>query len=178
MRIKRLQDELHIRNDELDRLSRVDGLTGLYNRRHIDEQLGKEILTAERHGQPLAVLMLDIDHFKRVNDVDGHPAGDQVLRQFADRLTEATRAGDTVGRWGGEEFIVIAPHTDLDGALGLGERIRAAVADDEMVAGDHTIAVTVSIGCGIGPAGGRLVERADAALYRSKSEGRNRVTAD
>jgi diguanylate cyclase (GGDEF)-like protein len=178
VRIKRLQDELRIRNEQLDRLSRVDGLTGLYNRRHIDQQLRKEVATAERHHQPLAVLMLDIDHFKRVNDVEGHPAGDQVLREFASRLTEVTRAGDVVGRWGGEEFIVIAPHTDLDGALGLGERIRAAVADTPMDVGDHTIAVTVSIGCGVGDDGRALVERADAALYRSKSGGRNRVSAD
>jgi two-component system, cell cycle response regulator len=178
VRIKRLQDELRIRNEQLDRLSRVDGLTGLYNRRHIDEQLRNEIATAERHHQALAVLMLDIDHFKQVNDVEGHPAGDEVLRQFAARLAEVTRAGDIVGRWGGEEFVVIAPHTDRDGALGLGERIRAAVADQAMDLGDHTISVTVSVGCGIGIEGGGLVERADAALYRSKHEGRDRVTAE
>jgi diguanylate cyclase (GGDEF)-like protein len=178
VRIKRLQDELRIRNEELDRLSRVDGLTGLYNRRHIDEQLQNEIATAERHNQPLAVLLLDIDHFKQVNDVEGHPAGDQVLRLFASRLTAVTRAGDVVGRWGGEEFIVIAPHTDLDGAFGLGERIRAAIADEAMDLGDHSISVTVSIGCGIGIEGGNLVGRADAALYRSKDDGRNRVTAE
>jgi two-component system, cell cycle response regulator len=178
VRIKRLQDELHVRNEQLDRLSRVDGLTGLYNRRHIDQQLQNEIATAERYGEPLSVLMLDIDHFKRVNDVEGHPAGDQVLREFAARLTAATRAGDVVGRWGGEEFIVIAPHTALEGALGLGERIRASIAGQPMDVGDHTIEVTVSIGCGVGLEGGGLVERADAALYRSKSGGRNRVSAD
>jgi diguanylate cyclase (GGDEF)-like protein len=177
VRIKRLQDELRIRNDQLDRLSRVDGLTGLYNRRHIDEQLQNEVNTATRHDQPLAVLMLDIDHFKLVNDVEGHPAGDQVLREFAGRMRTVSRAGDVVGRWGGEEFIVIAPHTDLEGAVRLGERIRAAVADQPMDLGGHSIAVTVSIGCVVGLDADGLVKRADAALYRSKTEGRDRVTA-
>jgi diguanylate cyclase (GGDEF)-like protein len=177
VRIKRLQDELHLRNAQLDMLSRIDGLTGLYNRRHADEQLQKELSTADRHDQPLGVLMLDIDHFKRVNDVEGHPAGDQVLREFTARLRNVVRDGDVVGRWGGEEFIVIAPQTDMDGARRLGERIRAAAADTPIAVGDHTVAVTVSIGCAVGLGRDDLVARADAALYRSKSEGRNRVTA-
>ncbi|MET0461145.1 MAG: diguanylate cyclase [Ilumatobacteraceae bacterium] len=177
VRIKRLQDELHLRNLQLDMLSRVDVLTGLYNRRHIDEQLEKELSTATRHGQPLAVLLMDIDHFKRVNDVEGHPAGDQVLREFAARLRAAVRVGDVAGRWGGEEFIVIAPQTKIDGALLLAERIRAATADEPMYVGDHAITVTVSVGCVVGLDPATLLDRADAALYRSKSEGRNRVTA-
>lgn len=177
VRVKRLQDELRIRNDQLDKLSRIDGLTGLYNRRHIDEQLQKGLNIARRHDQPLAVLMLDIDHFKLINDVEGHPAGDRVLQEFARRLEAATRVGDVVGRWGGEEFIVIAPQTDMDGALRLGERIRAAVADEGMETGDHRVSVTVSIGCVVGLDAAELIDHADAALYRSKSEGRNRVTA-
>ncbi len=177
VRVKRLQDELRIRNDQLDKLSRIDGLTGLYNRRHIDEQLQKGLNIARRHDQPLAVLMLDIDHFKLINDVEGHPAGDRVLQEFARRLEAATRVGDVVGRWGGEEFIVIAPQTDMDGALQLGERIRAAVADEGMETGDHRVSVTVSIGCVVGLDAAELIDHADAALYRSKSEGRNRVTA-
>jgi len=177
VRIKRLQDELRIRNDQLDALSRIDVLTGLYNRRHIDEQLRKEVSTAHRHDQPLAVLMLDIDHFKLVNDNEGHPAGDRVLQEFAARLRAVTRDGDIVGRWGGEEFVIIAPHTDISQALTLGERVRAAVADTPIDLGDHGLPITVSIGCVVGvgtPA--ELVEQADAALYRSKAEGRNRVT--
>ncbi|MBA2281954.1 MAG: diguanylate cyclase [Actinomycetota bacterium] len=178
VRIKRLQDELQLRNEQLDKLSRVDGLTGLHNRRHMDEQLEKELSTGVRHGQPLAVLLLDIDRFKLVNDVEGHPAGDRVLQEFAARVLSVVRVGDVVGRWGGEEFVVIAPHTDRPGALRLAERIRAAVADETMDVGDHRIPVTVSIGCvvGLGPAAGLLAD-ADAALYRSKDEGRNRVTA-
>jgi two-component system, cell cycle response regulator len=177
VRIKRLQDELQIRNDQLDRLSRIDGLTGLFNRRHIDEQLQKELSTAVRFEQPLALLLLDIDHFKLVNDVEGHPAGDRVLQEFAARLLSAARVGDVVGRWGGEEFIVIAPQTDLDGAMRLGERIRASVADEPMDVGDRSISVTVSIGCVVGFDAADLVDRADVALYRSKRDGRNRVTA-
>ena len=177
VRIKRLQDELRIRNEQLDRLSRVDDLTGLHNRRHIDEQMQKEISTARRHHQPLAVLMLDIDHFKHVNDREGHPAGDLVLQEFARRLQAVTRDGDVVGRWGGEEFIIIAPQTAGDQAMTLGERVRAAIADRPIDLGDHSLSITVSIGFAVGlgtPA--ELVEDADAALYRSKAEGRNRVT--
>ena len=177
VRIKRLQDELRVRNEELDRLSRIDALTALYNRRHIDEQLNRLVHAAHRHEQPLAVLILDIDHFKRVNDVEGHPAGDRVLKEFAARLVAVVRTDDIVGRWGGEEFVVLAPQTDETGALSLGERLRAAVADGPFDLGDHAIPVTVSIGCSVGTDGARdLVDRADVALYRSKEEGRDRVT--
>ena len=177
VRIKRLQDELRVRNAQLDALSRIDGLTGIFNRRHLDEQLQKECNTGRRHTQPLAILMLDIDHFKLVNDSEGHPAGDRVLQEFALRLTASVRSGGVVGRWGGEEFLVIAPQTNLAEAGMLGERIRAAIADRAVNLGDHDIAVTVSIGCAVGHgAPTELVEQADAALYRSKAEGRNRVT--
>jgi diguanylate cyclase (GGDEF)-like protein len=177
VRIKRLQDELRLRNNELDLLSRIDGLTGLYNRRHIDEQLEKECSTARRHGQPLAILMLDIDHFKLVNDHEGHPAGDQVLQEFATRLQATIRGGDVPGRWGGEEFLIIAPQTNIEQAVLFGERLRKAIADQPIDLGNHSIPITVSIGCAVGlkpPA--ELVDQADAALYRSKAEGRNRVT--
>jgi diguanylate cyclase (GGDEF)-like protein len=177
VRIKRLQDELRVRNQQLDTLSRVDALTGLNNRRHIDEQLQREVSTARRHQQPLAVLMLDIDHFKQINDRDGHPAGDRALQEFAKRIQAVTRDGDVVGRWGGEEFIIIAPQTNVDQAMTLGERVRTAIADRPIQLDGHSIVITVSIGCAVGlgtPA--ELVERADAALFRSKAEGRNRVT--
>jgi two-component system cell cycle response regulator len=179
VRIKRLQDELRMRNEQLDQLSRVDGLTGLHNRRHLDEELVKEGNTARRHQQPLAVLMLDIDHFKHVNDEEGHPAGDRVLQEFALRLQATVRSGTIVGRWGGEEFLVIAPQTNAADAMILGERIRKAIADQPVDLGDHSIPITVSIGGSVGvlpPA--ELVARADTALYRSKDAGRNRVTID
>ena len=178
VRIKRLQDELRLRNADLDRLSRIDGLTGLYNRRHIDEQLRKETASASRHDQPLAILMLDIDHFKKVNDTHGHPGGDIVLVECARRLQSIARDDDVLGRWGGEEFIIIAPQTDLDGALALGERVRAAIAENPIDLSDQKIAITVSVGCAaaIEPVKS-LVAKADSALYRSKAEGRNRVTS-
>jgi two-component system cell cycle response regulator len=179
VRIKRLQDELRVRNEQLDQLSRVDGLTGLHNRRHLDEELVKEGNTARRHQQPLAVLMLDIDYFKDVNDREGHPAGDRVLQEFATRLKATVRSGTIVGRWGGEEFLVIAPQTDSGDARILGERIRQAIANQPVDVGDHSIPITVSIGGSVGvlpPA--ELVARADTALYRSKDAGRNRVTIE
>ena len=123
VRMKRLQDELRMRNDQLDALSRVDALTGIFNRRHLDEQLVEAGKTASRCQQSLAIFMLDIDHFKQVNDSHGHPAGDQVLQEFARRLKATLRAGNIVGRWGGEEFLVIAPRTTPDEAMMLGERI-------------------------------------------------------
>jgi len=178
VRIKRLQDELRVRNEQLDRLSRIDELTGLHNRRHVDEQLKKEISTARRHDQPLAVLMLDIDHFKSVNDQEGHPAGDRVLQEFAARVQAVTRDGDVVGRWGGEEFIIIAPQTSVSEALTLGERLRQAITERPVDLGDRAVSITVSIGCAVGVGTPeQLVEQADTALYRSKSEGRDRVSA-
>ena len=177
VRIKRLQDELRIRSDELDRLSRIDALTGLYNRRHIDEQLQKEGSAAHRHQQPLAIVLLDIDHFKQVNDLEGHPAGDQVLREFARRLQTSIRIDDVLGRWGGEEFLIIAPHTDVDDAIALCDRLRRSIAERPIDLGDHSLSLTVSIGCAVGlkpPA--ELVDHADAALYQSKADGRNRAT--
>ncbi len=178
VRIKRLQDELRARNAELDLLSRIDGLTGLYNRRHVDEQLSRQEGAALRHKEPWAILMLDVDHFKRVNDTYGHPGGDRVLVEVARRVRSVARIDDIVGRWGGEEFIVLAPHTDLPGAHALGERIRTIIADTQCDVGDQTTPVTISIGCAAGHTTARnLVALADDALYRAKADGRNRVSA-
>jgi diguanylate cyclase (GGDEF)-like protein len=177
VRMKRLQDELRMRNDQLDALSRVDALTGIFNRRHLDEQLVEAGKTASRSQQPLAIFMLDIDHFKQVNDGHGHPAGDHVLQEFARRLKATLRAGNVVGRWGGEEFLVIAPRTTEQEAMMLGERIRLSIADEPVDLGSVRLSITVSIGCGVGlKPSAELVALADAALYRSKAEGRNRVT--
>ncbi|MCU1365794.1 MAG: response regulator receiver modulated diguanylate cyclase [Ilumatobacteraceae bacterium] len=176
VRIKRLQDQLRDRNEQLDKLSRIDALTGIYNRRHIDEQLANEASRAQRHNQTLAVLMLDIDHFKHVNDTEGHPAGDEVLREFAARLRTVLRTDDVIGRWGGEEFVILAPQTDLAGALTLAERARKAIADRPVEFGELSISITVSIGCTIGLDGASaLIGRADKALYLAKNGGRNRV---
>ena len=178
VRIKRLQDQLRERNEQLDQLSRIDALTGCYNRRHIDEQLLHHGSFSIRYAQELSVLMFDIDHFKNVNDTQGHPAGDLVLKEFARRLSSVVRASDVVGRWGGEEFVIIAPHTDLNGATLLADRARVAVAAKPIDLGNAQLSITVSVGCasGIGQTS-ELMHSADTALYRSKTEGRNRVTA-
>lgn len=178
-RVKKLQDQLHRRNEELDRLSRTDVLTGLFNRRHMDEQLRSEIKTARRHDQEIAVLLLDVDHFKAVNDTFGHAAGDAVLCELADRINRQLRAGDVAGRWGGEEFLVLLPRSGLPGAVDAGERIRAVVAATPILAAEHVINVTISGGCaaGPGPSAEDLVHRADTGLYQAKDSGRNRIVA-
>ena len=113
LRLKAVQDELRRRNAELERVSRTDPLTEIHNRRHMDELLHKLLSSARRHEQSLAVAMIDIDHFKQINDSKGHAAGDRVLQVVARRLTSVLRVEDELGRWGGEEFIALLPITDL-----------------------------------------------------------------
>jgi len=178
VRLKALQDELRGRNLELDRLSRTDALTGVHNRRHVEEQLHQHASAARRHGLALSAIMLDIDQFKGINDAFGHAAGDAVLQQFARRLGALLRAEDIGARWGGEEFLVVLPYTDLEGAAVMGERFRAAVADEPFVVPTgQAIRVTVSGGCASsrGEDPEQLVRDADAALYDAKQSGRNRV---
>ncbi len=177
--VKQLRDQLWERNAELDRISRTDGLTGLYNRWHLQEELGRQHRTAVRYQEPLAVLLLDIDHFKLVNDSYGHPAGDLVLCEFARRLGGQLRSGDIAGRWGGEEFLVLMPRTDADGAGRVAERIRAATAVAPVVSGGVDIAITVSGGCalGISESPDDLLQIADTRLYEAKCGGRNRIVA-
>ena len=167
---------------ELERLSVTDELTGLANRRHLDDELEHELQRHERHGRAFAVLMLDVDRFKVLNDTHGHPAGDAVLKQLARVLTECSRKGDTVARFGGEEFLVILPETPAAAAEVMGERIRSATEAERFILDEAGIAVkvTASIGLALFPQHGRtpeaLIAAADQALYRSKQGGRNRVT--
>jgi two-component system cell cycle response regulator len=178
--VKKLQDQLQQRNAELDRTSRTDQLTGLFNRRHLDEELMRRNKDSLRHDDPVCLLLLDIDHFKHVNDTYGHPVGDQVLREFAQRMSLGVRAGDVAGRWGGEEFLVILARTDLAGAQEVAERIRSATAATPMTAAGQDIGVTVSGGCAMGPgdSAGDVVRLADQCLYKAKQAGRNRIVAD
>lgn len=181
VRVKTLQDELKRRNAELDLISRTDVLTGLYNRRHLEEYLAQLVSAARRHGHGMAVLLVDIDHFKAVNDTAGHAVGDVVLREVAARLRQTVRREDIPGRWGGEEFLLLLPYLGVDGVRALGERLRCSVADEPIAAGDtHLLAVTVSLGGAVGAGDGpeALVRRADAALYAAKRAGRNRVEID
>lgn len=175
--VKKLQDQLRQRNVELDRVSRTDALTGLYNRRHLDEELVRLHYDANRHHDPLCVLLLDIDHFKKINDTFGHPAGDLVLRAFANRLRAELRRSDIAGRWGGEEFLIIMPRTDLRGALEVAERLRRAIAVAPLVTGGESIGATVSGGCAIsrGEDPDALLQSVDTCLYEAKASGRNRI---
>lgn len=132
---------------------------------------------ARRRGQPAAVLVIDIDHFKQVNDSEGHLAGDEALRAVASRLRSGLRDDQTLGRWGGEEFLVLAPDTDHGGGLDLGERLRVAVGWEPVaISEQRAIAITVSVGVASGAADHlHLLRQADAALYVAKTNGRNRV---
>lgn len=162
----------------LRELATRDPLTGIYNRRHLEEVLHKEVVRAERHGRPLTVAMLDVDQFKRINDTYGHPTGDEVLREISERCQTTIRSTDVLGRYGGEEFVVIFAETELPDARIVSERLRSAIADRPVVVGDRAIEVTVSIGLaafGRGQDLALLIERADAALYAAKEGGRNLV---
>ncbi len=177
-RVKRLQDELRQRNQELDVIGRTDLLTGLRNRRHVEEYLANLTSLARRSAEPIAVLIVDIDHFKSVNDGHGHVAGDAVLREVAERMVRSVRLEDMVGRWGGEEFLVVLPMTASQGAAELAERLRQVVAGEPCRLPDGgAMRVTISIGCAASaiddPA--TLVRSADAAMYEAKKSGRNRV---
>jgi two-component system, cell cycle response regulator len=177
-RVKRLQDELRQRNEELDRVSRTDALTGLHNRRHVEEYLSRLVSLARRNAEPIAVLIIDIDHFKSVNDGHGHDAGDAVLREVAQRMVRCVRLEDMVGRWGGEEFLVVLPNTAAQGAAELAERLRKVVADEPCRLPDGgAMQVTISLGCAASVLddAGTLVRSADAAMYEAKESGRNRV---
>jgi two-component system cell cycle response regulator len=156
-----------------------DPLTGLHDRHDLEAQLRQMASAARRHGLPLSILMLDIDHFKAVNDTFGHAGGDAVLRAFAVRLPANLRAEDVVGRWGGEVFLVLLPFTGLAGAAVVAERIRATVADQSLGVLSGVAPVTVSVGCatGTGEDPEALLRDAGAALYEAKQSGRNRVIA-
>lgn len=165
--------------DLLSRKAQIDGLTGLWNRRHFDECLAEQIAFAARHELPLSCLLLDIDHFKMINDRYGHPFGDEVLKSVAGTLNDVIRTEDLLCRYGGEEFAVIAPSTPISGAIMLGERIRQTVASRPLMDKGSRISVTVSVGVAQWQHSARitLVESADHALYQAKRDGRNRVSA-
>jgi diguanylate cyclase (GGDEF)-like protein len=159
-----------------------DALTGIFNRRSFEERISAEIAFAVRHEAPLAVLLVDVDHFKRVNDTHGHLGGDAVLQAVARALEKSVRAEDMVARYGGEEFAVIARGSDREGASVMAERLRQQVAASEVSHEGKTIRVTASIGvaslaCSAQADRASLLATADARLYRAKELGRNRVVS-
>jgi diguanylate cyclase (GGDEF)-like protein len=167
---------------ELTREARTDALTGLRNRRALEEAAETELKRCARTGMPISVILGDIDRFKRINDTHGHEVGDKVIRVVAEHLHAVARETDALGRWGGEEFLVILPDTDEAAAAAVAERVRAVIENGVMPA---ALNVTISLGVAGMEAGSvtdpscwaDLVRRADGAMYRAKDAGRNRVVA-
>lgn len=160
--------------------ARVDELTGLATRRHLDEHLEMMASMARRMRTAFSLLLVDVDRTRRVNDDHGHAAGDAVVAEVARRLADGLRSEDVAGRWGGDEYLVLLPHTPVDGAWRLADRVRAAVSDEPIVLGpDADVVVTVSIGCaeGFGDDIEGQLRRAAAACDEAKQAGRNKVVA-
>jgi two-component system cell cycle response regulator len=183
LRGKRYADRLREKVQHSIELSIVDPLTGLNNRRFLENHLAATLEQARVRHKPVSLMILDIDHFKQVNDTYGHQAGDEVLKGFSDRIRRIIRGGDLLCRLGGEEFVVVMPNVPLDVARRVAERARVSIEEAPFVIekSGRTIPITVSIGLaerGRDAEADALYQRADKALYRSKAEGRNRVTSD
>ncbi|UCD77865.1 MAG: GGDEF domain-containing response regulator, partial [Desulfobacterales bacterium] len=175
-----LHREVEQAQKKLAELSTRDELTGLYNRRFFDEALEREIARARRYGSDLVLCMLDLDHFKKVNDTYGHAAGDSVLSEVSKMLKNCIRKSDFVGRYGGEEFAILLPNTGPEQARIVSEKFRRMVAGHHFGHNGSRFQLTVSLGIAAynrisDPSSDQLVEFADQALYRAKREGRNRV---
>lgn len=172
------QSRLVTTQDALRREASRDGLTSLWNRKAILEILDRELLRAERDHQPVGVIMIDVDHFKKINDSRGHAAGDTVLRIIASGIAAVVRPYDSVGRVGGEEFLIVAPNCGLHETWELAERVRGHVAGCNIMVGGSTVQVTLSLGIATGDAAAdaeKSLHAADTALYQAKHAGRNRV---
>ncbi|MGQ9823693.1 MAG: GGDEF domain-containing protein [Desulfotomaculales bacterium] len=178
------QEAAERNNLRLKELIIKDPLTGVYNRRYLMEQLNRQVKLSMRHRQPMAVLFIDIDYFKEINDTYGHQAGDEVLREFVRTLSLTVRSTDILTRYGGEEFIILAPQTDEKSAVRLAERIRRAVAASAFPTAKGTVHFTVSVGVSTFKGEeinepesvvGKLLELADRRCYEAKVRGRNQV---
>jgi diguanylate cyclase (GGDEF)-like protein len=175
--------DLLIKNNALSEISARDSLTGLYNRWYVMEKIDSEMNRSLRHGCPVSLIMLDIDHFKRVNDSFGHSTGDRVLRSVGQVLRDSCRVYDVAGRYGGEEFCIVLPETKVSSTTAVAERIRERLAASRFDVGADSVVVTASIGiAGIDSLEGEaslspstLIDRAYLALYSAKHHGRNRV---
>jgi two-component system cell cycle response regulator len=177
---ERLRDNVQISIE----MAITDALTGLFNRRYMESHLAGLLGQASARGKPLAVLVIDIDYFKSINDTHGHDAGDDVLREFALRIKRSIRGIDLACRYGGEEFVVVMPETDMAVAAMVAERLRRRIAAEPFAIheGARSIPVTISIGIaalrGADDNAAGVLKRADQALYRAKRDGRNRVVPD
>jgi diguanylate cyclase (GGDEF)-like protein len=168
----------HLDLARLSVLSQTDALTLLYNRRYLDDVLPREMERARRYGHPLSVMIVDLDHFKNINDEHGHEVGDEVLKSFGDRVRALSRFADVTVRWGGEEFLVMMPETDHGRAVEVAERMRVGIGGQPHQTQAGALEVTLSIGVASMSTGDdklALLRRADDALYRAKRGGRNRV---
>ncbi len=176
---KHAEAEVHKLQEQLREQAVRDPLTGLYNRRYLDEALGREMLRAARYGHPIGIVMCDIDHFKAVNDKYGHAVGDEVLRVSAELLGANARGSDIVCRFGGEEFLLLLPDAALDVTHKRAERLRAELAAKRITLGSAVVQVTASFGVAALPEHGttsdQLILAADKAMYKAKEAGRDRV---
>ena len=183
LRRKRYQDQLKDNFQRSLEMAVTDSLTGLYNRRYMTNHLATLVDEGAHGGKSLALMILDIDFFKAVNDTYGHAAGDEILKEFANRLSTNVRGIDLACRLGGEEFVIVMPDTDADTAMTIAERLRMRIAERAFQTDtEQMIDVTVSIGLAVAhwpnDDAEALLQRADQALYRAKREGRNRVNAE
>lgn len=177
--LRAAQLELQAKVEALDRLSRHDELTGLMNRRALMQALERELARAQRFGSPLSVLLIDVDHFKQINDGLGHAMGDEVLRRLAAALKGRARSIDMLGRLGGEEFVVVMPNTTLQGSLVLADAARRRIEALDIPGMDRRLTISVGVSS-TGPwsqTAAELLQAADKAMYQAKSLGRNRVVA-
>lgn len=177
-RVAERTQELVAANEQLEKLAITDPLTGAFNRRHMFTLLDNEWKRVQRTGDAMSILLLDVDHFKQINDTHGHVVGDGVLGRIVERCNHAVRGTDCLCRYGGEEFLVLLPFTDQDGAAVMGERLRSAVSAAPVVIDQQSITVTISIGVATFKSGESLealISRADQMLYSAKAAGRNRL---
>jgi diguanylate cyclase (GGDEF)-like protein len=182
LRLEEQQRELEAKNQLLQFMATHDEMTGLLNRKEITRLIGEEIVRMNRYGKKAAIILTDIDRFKDLNDGHGHPVGDAVLVQFSHLLRQEVRAVDAVSRWGGEEFLILMPETDLQRAKEAAERLRKSVEEHVFTVGDTLIQLTTSFGVAELPSDARdpftrAYEAADKALYKAKEFGRNTVVA-
>lgn len=179
-KLREMTQTLSARSETLEQAALTDALTGMQNRRYFDDALKEYLQEFKRINKPMGLLVLDLDHFKMVNDTHGHDVGDEVLRQVAACLKNFTRYHDIAARLGGEEFAVVAPNMDSEGLLKFAERIRKAVADLVIQSGNVRLKVTTSIGIAVWDGkeeADGFYRRADRMLYQAKRQGRNRVCA-